>query len=365
MCGSSISQADSEKQARTCCSRKTDPPVKICGPIALSVPEKHNTAKDECDPPAIIPDERRAWDSTQETLVVEEKVDECCTGSKAECGELPMSTDECSKGCCDDEDIESSEDGHQIGGGCCSSTGPNQVAEGSEPRDTACGSVCCVTPPADAKKTAGCRPNSRTAHINDCCSTSPAITDGGCCSKEAEETELHLQTNSGCCSKVTGSECDSAPASPVKSDCCSNQPTPMSKGCCSDQISVPPTLDEAAGCCSKKEPTPKPISNDGCCKSTSPPNDDNCCGPTTTDAIAPSKSCCTSSTSQVKAKTGCWSAEPGPRRRKSSVKPTKVKSIPIGESAHCSRLGSSSLASQGRNNVSMLRRKYAQAQSHR
>jgi hypothetical protein len=328
MCGTPTPTATADKkQGSACCSGTTDLPVKTCGRTAPSVAE-NDTAEDTCDPSTLIPDEGETCDSIR--MVAEElEVNGCCAGPKAGCGELPTSTDECSEGCCDDEDIESSEDDHQIGGGCCSSTDSNRVTEGSEPRDTACDSVCCVTPPADSKETAKCRPDLGTAQVGDCPSTSPILTNTGCCStKVQEEINMPIQTGSECCSKVTG-PCESAPAPPFKSDCCSEQPTTTTKGYCSDQISLATTLDETAGCRSNKESMPKPIGNDGCCNSTALATDDKCCPPTKTDLRAPTKSCCASSTSQMKAKTGCCSDRSAPRRRKSSAKPSKVKSVSI------------------------------------
>lgn len=315
MCGTISPLTTTEKQTSICCSETPNAPIKTCRRTATPVPEEDNTAREDCKPLTVFAKQGGCCDDNPELLREGQKVDGRCDGPKPECGEPATSNDGCEKGCCE-EDTGSLVHEDQVEDGCYPTTGAVRVDKGCASKDETCGSVCCSGPPVDSKVITGCSGNTGPAKIDDCSSTSALITDKIRCDSKVAEAEMTSSRKDpiNCC-KQTGAS-NSAPAPliefPLKSDCCSRQSIPTTKGCC-------PT----------KKQLPSSSSDDDCCKSDPFPNGDDCCGSKQTDLADTQSGCCSGPSSRVKAISGCCSDAPGPRRRKSAVKPAKAKSTPI------------------------------------
>lgn len=335
MCGTARPFATTETQTSTCCSETPNAPIKTCGRTATPVSKEDNTAREDCKPSTVFAKQGGCCDDNPELHREGQKVDECCDGPKPECGEPAISDGGCEKRCCE-EDTGSLIHEEQTVDGCCTTTGAVRVDRGCASTDETCGSVCCSDPPIDSEEITGCSGNTGPAKIDDCSSTSTLITDRSCCDTkmaEAEMTSAQEDPIDRC--KQSGAS-NPAPVppleSPLKSDCCSRQSIPTTKRCCSGTSAPSPALDEPAGCCPTKKQAPSSFISDDCCKPDPPPNEDDCCGSKQTDLADTQSGCCSGPSSRVKAISGCCSDAPGPRRRKSAVKPAKAVSAPISKS---------------------------------
>ena len=340
MCGTASPLTTTEKQTSTCCSGTTNAPAETCGRTATPVPEEDNTVREDCKPSTVFAKQGRCCDDISELLREGRKVDGRCDGPKPECGEPAISDVGCEKGCCE-EDIGCLIHEGQMEHGCCPTTGAVRVNNGCASKDETCGSVCCSGPPVDSKVITGCSGNTEFAMIDDCCSTSVLVTDTIRCDTKMVEAEMTSAQKDpiGCC-KQTGAYSEPAPPLefPFKSDCRSGQSAPTTKGCCFSTSTLPSVLDEPAGCCSTKKQLPSSSSDDDCCKSDPHPNGDDRCGSKQTNLTDTQLGCCSSPISIVRTKYGCSPNAPGPRRRKSAVKPAKANSAPISKSTRTTGL---------------------------
>jgi hypothetical protein len=341
------------------------------------------------DSPGQVLTQSACCDSKAKDIKVCEETDNGCGPS--------VSKDDCKDGCCDDKNSTNEDDGcldrccsvddifgklKEMEDGCCSST-LQQVTFGDNTTwKSACGGSIVVKPIE-----AGCRIEEET--------NSTIVTDfgssAGCCSPQNKVNAVCASTKNnyksctnpcptiprsdtpkaGCYSKVPLPNTDKTCSIPTStnfkpSGCCSPIPQviePPKKGCCGPEtITTDAPLQEGktSGCCSTTGLT---RNDDGACD-TKPPNDAGCCSSPKDEVGCGTKSCCTGD-SPVKSEKGCCPKRPRKGKIGQSSK-SKSRATSLGAFTLQLQHAEMSLQSrnEGRSNVSMLRTKYAQAQSH-